>query len=316
MRVVDYHWNTTDTNITVNTPLIPTHGPYPSATPDGFRTGVKPTGAYWGAGNENIDVMSGNLSFSLPLLKAQARASWSVPFKLSYNSQDWRQDSGGAWALGGDSGVGFGWRLMAGSITPVVSGSTVSLYLFSDSTGAEYRLDQNNNNIWSSKESTYVYYDAGLDTLHFRDGSFWTMNCVSSASEFDSGVMYPTVMEDTNGNQILVSYNRGAGAGWTNSSSRISTIQDVRGSTNNSTFTFTYNTDSPIPHLTAITNSVATGEQYTFSYLENQPVVSPINGQAVGETALLSSATVTGVGVVTSFTYDGSGEMTEAVLPY
>ena len=314
VRVVDYHWNHTDTSITVNTPFIATHGPYPSATPDGFRTGVKPTGAYWGAGNENIDVMSGNLSFSLPLLNAKARTSWSVPFKLSYNSQNWRQDSGGAWALGGDTGVGFGWRLMAGSITPVVSGSTVSFYIFTDATGAEYRLDQNSGNIWSSKESIYVYFDASADVLHFRDGSFWTMACVSAASEADSGVMYPTVMEDTNGNQIQIAYKIGSGATWTNSSSRISTIQDVRGSS--STFTFNYNTDYPVPHLTSITNSISTGEQYTFSYAINQPIVSPINGQHFGETAFLASSTVTGVGVVTSFSYDGSGELTQAVLPY
>jgi hypothetical protein len=58
VRAIDYHWNTTDTTITVSTPIIPISGPYPSATPDGFRIGSKPTGTYWGAGNENIDVFS------------------------------------------------------------------------------------------------------------------------------------------------------------------------------------------------------------------------------------------------------------------
>jgi len=314
VRVIDYHWNTTDTNVTVNTPVIPT-GPYPSATPDGFRTGVKPTGAYWGAGNENIDVMSGNLSFSLPLLKPQARTGWSVPFKLSYDSQIWGQNGSGPLLLDSDVGFGFGWRLLAGSITPIWSRGSASLYVFTDSTGAEYRLDQTNGNIWSSKESTYVYFDANLDVLHFRDGSFWTMGCVSSASEADSGVMYPTVMEDTNGNQIQIAYNTGLNANWANSSSRIHTIQDVRGSS--STYTFTYNSDYPVPHLTSITNSITSGEQYTFAPATAQTVVTnPMNSNQYFATTFLNSITVTGPGVVTSFSYNGSGEMTQAVLPY
>jgi hypothetical protein len=314
IQAIDYHWNTTSTNITVNTPYVP-HGPTPSATPNGFRTGVQPTGAYWGGGNENIDVMSGNVSFSLPLLQAQSRTNWSVPFSLSYNSQDWRQDSGGAWGLSGDVGYGFGWKLLAGSIAPIWSGSSISLYIFTDSTGAEYRLDQNSGTIWSSVDSVYVYFDSSSDTLHFRDGSFWKMGSTSSAGELDSGVMYPTTMEDSNGNQIIVVYEKGSGSTVTNTSSRIESIQDVRGGTSN-TFSFTYNTDSPYPHLTSISNSIGTAESYSFSYAENQPIISPINSQSFGETAFLNSATVSGVGVVTSFTYDGSGEMTQAILPY
>ena len=40
--------------------------------------------------------------------------------------------------------------------------------------------------------------------------------------------MYPTLMQDTNGNQILVAYNAGTGFAAPNSSSRIQTIEDVR----------------------------------------------------------------------------------------
>lgn len=46
LKVVDYHLNEAATNFTVNTPLLPTNPPYPSATPEGRRTGVRPTGAY------------------------------------------------------------------------------------------------------------------------------------------------------------------------------------------------------------------------------------------------------------------------------
>jgi len=38
--------------------------------------------------------------------------------------------------------------------------------------------------------------------LYFRDGSFWVLGCTSAGTEQDAGTMYPTVMEDTNGNQL------------------------------------------------------------------------------------------------------------------
>jgi len=86
VRVVDRFYNYTDTNKTVTTPSIPTNPPYPSVTPEGRQTGVRPTGTYWGAGSENIDVRSGNLNFTLPVFSARSRSGWSVPFGLSYNS--------------------------------------------------------------------------------------------------------------------------------------------------------------------------------------------------------------------------------------
>ena len=204
LRVVDFHGNGASTNFNVTTPFVPTNPPFPSVTPEGRRVGVRTTGAYWGAGGENIDVLSGNLNFTLPLLKAQARSGWGVGFTLNYNSQNWRFDAGAGsnWKFGNDVGYGFGWRLMAGSITPVLSDPyTVSYYLFIDSTGAEYRLDQNASNVWSSQASVYLYFDANANVLHFTDGSLWNFGCISAASEADSGVMYPTLMEDSNGNR-------------------------------------------------------------------------------------------------------------------
>ena len=113
LSVLDYDMNATSTNFTVTTPHIQTSGPYPSSTPDGRRVGVRPTGAYWGGTNENIDVLSGNLNYTVPLLKAQARGGVSVSFNLVYNAQNWRQDSGGVWIYDGDVGYGFGWQLLA-----------------------------------------------------------------------------------------------------------------------------------------------------------------------------------------------------------
>ena len=46
---------------------------YSGSQVDQRRVGVRPTGAYWGAAGEQIDLLSGNLNFSVPLFQAMGR---------------------------------------------------------------------------------------------------------------------------------------------------------------------------------------------------------------------------------------------------
>ena len=210
IQAQDYHGNlSTATTVTVNTP--------PAQAIDPRRVGVRPTGSYWGGGGEQIDTLSGNLNFVLPVVKPQSRSGQTIPVNLVYNSQNWRQDNGVNWELATDAGFGFGWKLLIGSITPYYSLSGTGSggadhYVYTDSTGAEYPLTVNNSGVWSSQQSNYVWFDANADKLHFGDGSFWVMGSVSGGDEQDArGTMYPTVLEDVNGNQVLVTYYSGAG---------------------------------------------------------------------------------------------------------
>jgi hypothetical protein len=76
-------------NHTVDTPPTGNIGPR--------ETGVRSLGSYWGDGAEQIDMRSGNLNYSIPLIKAMARG-WSASFNLTYNSQNWRLDNAGTTA--------------------------------------------------------------------------------------------------------------------------------------------------------------------------------------------------------------------------
>src|SRR5438132_7083325 len=139
-----------------------------------------------------------------------------------------------------------------------VAGSTFAYWLYVDSSGAEYRLDQNNSGVWTSLEGVYVAYDSNTNRLQFPDGSWWFLGCQSQDAA-DSGTLYPTTLEDTNGNSMTVQYLNGASA-------RITSITDPR--TPYSTahcYSFTYNSD-PLPHLISVTNGLGTGESYTFTY--------------------------------------------------
>ena len=202
--------------------------------------------------------------------------------------------------------------------------------MFTDATGAQYLLTQNTGGVYSSSESIYVSYDSNAGKLHFNDGSFWVMGCTSAGTEPDAGTGYPTLMEDSNGNQVIITYKKGAGTTWTNSSSRIATIEDVRGN-GNADYTFTYNTNS-IPHLTGITNTIGTAEKYSFTYSATYGLTSPFGGQSYGNTTLLASSKATGLGTTSYFTYDtasattscsspgtgtsGPGELTQVTTPY
>jgi len=312
---VDYHLNGASTAFKVVTP--------PANSIDPREVGVRPTGSYWGGAGEQIDMRSGNLNYTIPLLKAQGRGGWGVSFNLSYNSQNWRQDSAQnqvtVWQLGQEVGYGYGWRLQAGSVTPVYSDLySVHHYIFMDSTGAEYRLDQNDGSgVWTSKEGIYLSFDSNTGRLYFTDGSFWTFGSISGGSEQDAGVMYPTLMQDTNGNQVLINYNSGRGLGWTNSSSRIQTIEDVRGN-GQPDYTFTYDYQNTIPRLASISNTIGTSEKFTFSYYPSSALVSPWNGQNFGTINLLSALGVTNTSLTTYFAWDasGTGELTQVTTPY
>jgi hypothetical protein len=316
---VDFHLNAITTVITATTA--------PSSAIDGRQTGVRTTGTYWGGGGEQIDMRSGNLNFTQPLIKPMGRGGWGVPFNLSYNSQNWRLAAGGVnWLVGGDTGYGFGWKLQAGSLTPVNSSYfTVGEYIFTDSTGAQYVLNQNSSGVWSSTDSIYVWYDttASPPRLHFPDGSFWEFGCQSAGTEEDGGTLYPTVMEDSNGNQITVVYNAGLSlpATSTNSSARISTISDVR--TSPTTYQFSYTQDF-IPHLFKIANLVGTAENYTLTVLYGQALDTPTGATFYGTTNVLESVTQDTTQLTTSFAYDQygstppyatSGALTQVTFP-
>jgi hypothetical protein len=282
----------------------------------GGSIGVRTTGTYWGAGNEQIDVLSGNVNFTMPLVKAVGRNGLSAAFNLTYNYQNWRSDSGGLWNLGADVGYGYGWKLLAGAVTPVYNGGTLSYYAYYDSTGASYRLNVNNGGVWSSLESVFIWLDTTVNPykLHFRDGTFWVMGCTSASGEQDAGSLYPTTMESTDGNQILITYLQGSGGSTTNTSARISYIQDVRGTA----YQFSYTSENGVNHLTGVTNSIGTAEAYTLNYnaVTLQAPFSPYT--SYGTTEMLSTVTTTGLGQQYSFAYgsDNSGALAYAYLPY
>lgn len=316
VKAYDGHRSFNDgTQVAVSVPSTTTGG---ALIDDSLRTGIHSRSVQWGAMGESIDLRSMNMNYTIPLLKAQGRAGVGLGVSLSYNSQNWRKENSTVTKSGADVGYGFGWRLQAGSIFPVFTNpTTLSYYIFTDATGAQYKLDRQVGNVWNSKEGIAVWFDTSTYNLYFPDGSFWQMGCTSAASEQDAGTRYPTLVQDRHGNQIAITYAGAIGGGAYNSSARLWRIDDVRSTaaSNWVTYSFTYNTDA-IPHLTGITNNINTGESYTLNYSASQALYEPFNGtQQFGSAVWLNSLTQNGVNLTTSFQYNSGGEMTKITFP-
>jgi hypothetical protein len=314
----DAFYNCSNSIFNVSTP--------PSGSIDPRQVGLRPTGTNWGGGGENINILSGNLNFTLPLLTAKGRGGMSLPIGLNYNSQNWRQDTAGTWNYGRDIGYGYGVRTGVGSIQQFLNGNWgVDHWTFTDSTGVEYRLDKQVNQdgtngsgtgIWAtSTDSATFIYNSNSGQLYFPSGTVWSFGCTSLGNEGDATARYPTLIEDTNGNQILIRYKAGVAAvdgngnnvylGWGNSSGRIDQIEDVRAVQTQQggpywTYQFNYNNDSGVPHLTSITNSIQTSEGYSFSYSGLVGLTSPW-GAAFGTTTKLTGITISGVNLSYTF---------------
>ena len=85
-------------------------------------------------------------------------------------------------------------------------------------------------------------------------------------------------------------------------------------------YAFTYNTDL-IPHLTTITNSVGTPENYSLTYTASSALISPFSSQNFGTFVFLQSVEVNGPNLTTSFAYNqvtggSTGELTQMTTPY
>jgi hypothetical protein len=191
----------------------------PQGTLDPRQVGLPPTAPTYGALGANINLLSGNVNYNMPLLRAQARGGWSVGFSLNHDTQSWRKTGSQIWKHGVDTGYGFGWKLMAGSVMRYYKGSyETSHIVFTDAAGTEYRLDrkvQADGTAWASPAvwdgywaaSTANFYgifqeDWSYYRMKFPDGSSWFFGSHSAGTENDFGAAYPTTFVDSNGNQL------------------------------------------------------------------------------------------------------------------
>ncbi|QEE27298.1 RHS repeat-associated core domain-containing protein [Terriglobus albidus] len=265
------------------------------------RTGVHPNGQYWGQNEEKIDLLSGNLSFSVPLVRIESRGANAL-LRCSYNSQNDGQSL--------DTGFGAGWTLRIGSISRTTSGDGEISYVYKDGTGADFLLIPHGGKFISTN-GHYFTWDMAKQTLHFAGGEFAVFASISTSKERDPGVMYPTLIQDSNGNQIEVRYAAGNGETATNTSGRPIEIFDARSGDGGPSYNFEYADGEA--YITSITSNVGTHESYTFVF-DHVAVTSALTGDGFLSRQL--SRITLASGQRYAFAYNLHGELVSATLPH
>ncbi|MBN1570143.1 MAG: hypothetical protein JXA73_20035, partial [Acidobacteria bacterium] len=279
------------------------------------RVGIRVNGSYWGGNNEQIDMLSGNLNYSLPLVTAGGRGKY-LKILCSYNSQIWEHDSKKTLAYANDVGFGYGWRIQIGSIVPKLSEKECVGYTFINNSGAEYPLSFSQG-VWISLQGLYISYDPSKERLQFPDGTFWIMGCASSAGEADAGTKHPTLIQDRNGNQIIIRYMKGCDSNDINSSARIQEIQDsqaVDSASGRKTYSFIYDAGQ-VPHLLTIINHISNAEIWSFAY-EAQNLSSPFGGHDGHGPIHILKCIQKETAPPQSFSYNSFGELQQVHMPY
>ena len=256
--------------------------------------------------------MSGNLSYSLPLLAIKSRGL-SIPLHAVYNSQSWATSGSTAVPLMAQGAVGAAWQMHLGAILPQLDKSgAVQGYSYITSSGAIVPLLKTPQG-WIGINGSYVRWMPGPNLLYHPNGTTFTFGAQAASAEPDAGALYPTLIQCRNGNQITVTYLPGIGEHTSNTSSRISSIADARAPLSQdgqNSYLFQYSSDAA-PHLLQIKSLLPTDESYTFEYAQQVLANPAANGKDSTSYPVLTGAAKLS-GATRAFSYNGYGEMLSA----
>ncbi len=270
----------------------------------------------WGAGPEKIALLTGGLAFRQPLFKLSHRTRGpGAQMTASWNSQFWTYDATGSHMNAIDTGYGLGFTFSLGGMSPVYNGSQIDHFEFIDGGGLIHKLYWTSGNKYKSQDSSYLLWDYGASpypTLTFNDGSVWSFGCVSEHPEADAGTRYPTLLKDANGNTITVTYQGVSALGGTNTTSRLSSMQDALTS-----YGWTYYTSGAYAgHVQLIQHNGSSGNDVVFTYSTQTNLPSPFDTTSVSGTfTFLTQISFTGTPGPFTLTYDTSGEITKLTVP-
>ncbi len=183
-------------------------------------------------------------------------------------------------------------------------------YIYTTSTGAILPLLQTPGG-WITVSGSYVSWNPASATLSHTDGTLLQFAAQAAAGEPDAGALFPTLIQDHNGNQIVIAYEPGVGTRVANTSGRISTITDARSAYSQDSqhsYIFEYNS-AAVPGLVAIRSLLPTDESYTFTYAQQSLISSAAKG-GINASLLVGVNRLSGASRV--FSYNNAGELLSA----
>ncbi len=151
-------------------------------------------------GTGRINLVNGNLVYGRRLISRPGRAGFNLDISIYYNSKIWDRNGNGMYVKDTGSWVGIGWYL---GFARLVQGA--SSYALVDPDGSSHEIQQHDNGVWKSVDSTYIVLDVASKTATLKGGIRLVFgNTVGNTS-------YMTEMKDANGNKITATYVAGTG---------------------------------------------------------------------------------------------------------
>lgn len=253
-------------------------------------------------GSGGVDLLSGNATWSLPILGLKGRAGLDLGLSLSYNSLVWTKDAGSG-SIKFDTDLGNpspGFRLGFPVIQPPYYNSQTgkNAYLLITPSGSHVELRATATaNTYESADSSYLQLKANGDgslTLKPTDGSQLTYVLYN-------GQYQCTQIKDRNGNFVSVSYY---------TDGRIDTVTDTLGRV----ITFTYDAYLNLNKITQSWGGSTPHDWATFGW-SNQAINTSFSGlTVVGPQNGISIPVLTqvnlGDGTHYGFDYNSYGQVT------
>jgi len=165
-------------------------------------------------------------------------------------------------------------------------------------------------------------HDGSCRPLWSNDGSFREFLCEAGLLEEDAGTYYPTLIQDSNGNQVVIRYAPARQMAELNTSARVFEVEDVRAGFEVAagrywTYRFGYSAET-IPHLQSITLLQAGVQKQLlgFGFSTGVALQSPWSpGATDGTSNFLSAVASSQEGTATYLDYFQSNELRRVFFP-
>lgn len=184
----------------------------------------------------NTSVLTGSQSYDydIPIMMLPGRNNLNVVLNLHYNSHLWTSAQLATTFNADRDFPSYGFRIGYGFVEgPFTNAAGTSSYQLIEPDGTKRELRLASGSVYNSVDSSYIDFNSSTLVLRRKDGTQWQYQQAGATT-----VYRPTVIKDTNGNELLIGYHTESGF----SNLAISTITD----TVNRVVTFNYDANQKL----------------------------------------------------------------------
>lgn len=258
------------------------------------------------ASNTSVLAASQSYDYDIPIVTLPGRNNLNVVLNLHYNSHLWTSAQLATTFNADRDFPSYGFRIGYGFVEgPFTNAAGTSSYQLIEPDGTKRELRLVSGSVYNSVDSSYIDFNSSTLLLRRKDGTQWQYQQTGATT-----VYRPTLIKDTNGNELLISYHTENGF----NNLAINTITD----TVNRVVTFNYDTNQKLVSIGVQAPGGQSRIFATFTWAQvplNYNFVLPVKDSPPSGTVVnvLSSCTYPN-GLAYSFSYGDWGIVNQITL--